>query len=316
MKLELIVIAIGIVVIAGLGSFALLSLDGNVVKDSGKPSVVASFFPFYDITRSVAGEKAQVSVLAPPATEPHAFEPSPGDILNLNKADLFIASGVEFEEWENSVLDGLDTAVPVVHAADGIELLEAASEHSHEEEHEEGHHHEGGMDPHFWVSPKNAIIIALNVRDGLIQIDPANADYYSNQAEEYIQELQELDEEFASTLTGCKQDIILTTHAAFAYLGHEYGFEQVPILGLSPQSEPTPSQIATLIEEAEEHDLKYIFYEELVDPRVSETIASEVGAETLVLNPVAGSDDPQASYLSIMRANLENLGVALECAVQ
>ncbi len=112
-------------------------------------------------------------------------------------------------------------------------------------------------------------------------------------------------------LSDCEHDRILTAHAAFAYLGHEYGFEQVPLLGLSTTSEPTPQQVQRLITEAKEHGIDHVFYEETVDPRVSETIAQEVGAETLVLDPVTGVNDK--TYISSMRQNLEHLETALGC---
>ncbi len=282
---------------------------------------VAGFYPFYDIARNVGGEKADVSVLVPPATEPHAFEPTPGDILRLNRADLFIGTGVDFEEWEDNIVAGLDPNVRLVKANKGVELLKAEEdehheeheEEIHEEEEEEHHHHDHGeFDPHYWVSPKNAVKITNTIKESFMEADSENAAYYESQADKFISELEALDNEYTTRLNNCKQDRVLTTHAAFAYLGNDYGFIQIPILGLSPESEPTPGEIAGLVEEAKEHELKYVFFEELVDPRVAETIASETGTETLVLNPVAGSKKDEG-YLRIMRNNLDNLEKALEC---
>ena len=298
-------IAIAIIIIAALGIVAMYPYAESI--DSGKLKIMASFYPFYEITRNIADD-AEVSSFVPIGSEPHTFDPTPGDIIRLNDADVFITSGIGLEEWELTVLEGLEQDILVIDASDGITLLPATDSHDHEHSHSD-------YDPHYWISPGNAIIIAQNIRDSLKILDPANSELYEQNTELFIQQLEDLDAEFTEGLESCTKSEIITTHAAFAYLGNDYGFSQIAILGVSPESEPTPGQIIGLIEEAREHDLKYIFFEELVDPRISETIAQEIGAQTLVLNPVAGITKPNQdnSYIGIMQRNLENLKVALEC---
>ena len=284
-------------------------------REETNPDVMASFYPFYDITQRISGEEIDVEPLVPPGTEPHSFELSPSDRMKVEDAKVFISTGVSFERWEEEVTDSVDTRI--VDSSKGIELLEAEHEHSHD--HDEGndhhdHEHYGDYDTHYWVSPTNAKIIAENIKEALIEEFPEKSEEIERNAEQFMGEMDRLDEEFETRLSGCDKDTIVTAHAAFAYLGNDYDFSQVPIHGISPMSEPTPSQIEEIIKVTEEKELQYIFYEELVDPRVAENIAEESGVETLVLNPVAGSVDGAEGYVPIMERNLGNLERALECS--
>ena len=122
-----------------------------------------------------------------------------------------------------------------------------------------------------------------------------------------------MDSEFRAALSSCAKDVVLVNHNAFAYLARDYGFRTITIHGLEPETEPTPQQLARLVAEARKHGIKYVFYEALVDPRIARTIAQEVGAEAMQLDPLEGSDDAAATYLSLMRINMDKLRVALEC---
>ncbi len=297
-------------------------------EETSETEVVASFYPFYDITQQIAGDSIDVEPLVPPGTEPHSFELSPSDRIQVEEAEVFVATGVSFEQWEEEVIETTD--VTVVDSSEGIELLEAEHEHSHDHGHEDHHdesndghghededdhhdHHYGDYDTHYWVSPLNAIEIAENIRDSLVEEFPEEREVIESNTEDFIEDMEELDSDFSSGLDGCEKDTIVTAHAAFAYLGEEYGFSQVPIHGISALSEPTPGQIEEIIDTTREEELDYIFYEELVDPRVAENIAEEAGVETLVLNPVAGSVNGLEGYVPIMEQNLENLEIALGC---
>jgi len=297
--------------------FAVLSLIVFAVACAPqveKSDAVALFYPLYDVTRNVAGDRLSVKSFIPAGVEPHSFDPSPSDLMSLSRANVFVGTGINFEGMEERFESSLSKDAAIIHAFDGIEFIEGVDVHEEEEhaEEENGEEHDESVDPHVWLSPKNMITITNNVKEVLKRANPENAEYYEQNAANYVSKLSQLDSDFTNGLASCKKDKILTTHAAFSYLARDYGFEQVPIYGLSPEAEPTPHQIAALIDAAKANDLKYVFYEELVDPRVSQTIASEVGARTLALNPVESGSE-QESYLSIMRDNLNNLRVALEC---
>lgn len=195
----------------------------------------------------------------------------------------------------------------------------AEGEHAHEEEHthaegEHAHDH-GGMDPHVWLSPALAIKEVQNIEAGLSEAAPEQKEAFHANAEAYIAELQKLDEDFRSQLTDVKRKDFITQHAAFGYLAKEYGLTQVPIAGLSPDQEPSAEQMAKIVEFAKEHKVQWIFFETLVSSRVADTIANEIGAKTLVLNPIEGlTEDEQAEgldYIGVMRKNLESLKQAL-----
>jgi len=198
----------------------------------------------------------------------------------------------------------------------------AEGEHSHEDEHahnhgeEGGHHHDhGGLDPHVWLSPALAIQQVRNIEQGLAEADPEHKDAYKANADAYVSKLEALDQEFKEGLKDSKRKDFITQHAAFGYLAKEYGLTQVPIAGLSPDQEPSASQMAKIIEFAKENNVKTIFFETLVASNVAETIAAEIGATTAVLNPIEGLTEEdiskQLDYIAIMRQNLQALQAAL-----
>ena len=151
-----------------------------------------------------------------------------------------------------------------------------------------------------------------NIKNGLVAVDPENANFYLDNAAKLSVELDNLGQDFKKGLSQCSKNVVLVNHNAFSYLARDYGFELITIHGLEPEVEPTPGQLQELIDKAKEHKIKYVFYEELVDPRVAQTIANEVGAEVLELSPLEGGN-PSDTYVSLMHQNLDNLRIALEC---
>ncbi|WP_145047716.1 metal ABC transporter substrate-binding protein [Paenibacillus xylanexedens] len=189
---------------------------------------------------------------------------------------------------------------------------EATEEHSHSHSHSHDH---GGLDPHVWLSPALAIQEVRNIEAGLTEAAPEYAEQFKQNADAYVAKLETLDTDFKAAVTDSKRKDFITQHAAFGYLAQEYGLQQVPIAGLSPEQEPSAAQMASVIDFAKEHQVKTIFFETLVSSKVSETIANEVGAKTAVLNPIEGlTEDELAAgmdYISVMRQNLEALKLAL-----
>jgi zinc transport system substrate-binding protein len=203
-----------------------------------------------------------------------------------------------------------------VTASDGIELLHA-EEDEHEDEHGKEHAHgDLDVDPHVWVSPKSALKIAENVKNGFIAVDKANQAYYEANYETLRKQLVDLDAKFSSSLASAKQKEIVVSHQAFGYLCRDYGLTQMPVLGLSPDSEPTAQDLKRINQFVKEHQVKYIFFEELVSDKTANMLAKDAGISTLVLNPLEGLTKEQAkageSYVSIMEKNLQNLLKALQ----
>ena len=284
-------------------------------EGSTKLKVATSFYPMYEFTRAVAGDKADIVNLVPAGVEPHDWEPTSGHIRTLNKADLFIYNGLDMEHWVEKALKSNDNkSLTAVATAEGYQLLKAA-------EHEEDGHGKKGeeeeWDPHVWLSPLGAIHQVGVIRDALVKVDPANKTAYEANAAAYIGELKALDQEFRSFLPSCGKKKFFASHAAFSYLAHEYGLEQHALLGLTPEAEPKPKTMANLVALAKANGIQYIFFETLVSDKVTQVLAKEIGAKTLVLNPLEGLTDSEVAagktYLSVMRDNLSNLRIALDC---
>jgi zinc transport system substrate-binding protein len=328
-------------VLAGCGSDAGSTTSGSdngtgTGADGGKLNIVTTFYPMYEFSRQVAGDHANVTALVPTGTEPHDWEPSAKDMAQIQEADVFVYNGI-VETWvEDALASSNNDNRIVVEASSGIDLAEGTeAEHEHEgeehaqeaekhdhaagtEEHaheEEGHSHDYALDPHVWLSPVLAQKEVKAIEAALIKADPANkADYEAN-ANAYTAKLKELDTAYRDGLANVKNKELVTQHAAFAYLAKEYGLTQVPISGLSPEQEPSPDQMARIVQFAKEHQVKTIFFETLVDPKVAQTIASEIGAKTAVLNPLEGltEDDIKNNrdYITVMQENLKALTTAL-----
>ncbi|URJ45698.1 metal ABC transporter substrate-binding protein [Paenibacillus polymyxa] len=290
--------------------------EPNTAQTADKLNVVTTFYPMYEFTKQVAGDHANVTALIPAGAEPHDWEPSAKDMAQVKDADVFVYNGI-VEGWAEQALSSAsnDKRV-VVEASKGLNLMEGTAEEEGEEAHaEEGHDHDHVLDPHVWLNPVLAQKEVESIEAGLVAADPANKADYEKNADAYIAKLKELDTEFKTGLKDVKRKDFITQHAAFGYLAEQYGLTQVPIAGLSPEQEPTPNKLAGIIKFAKENNVKTIFFETLVDPKVAETVATEIGSKTDVLNPLEGltDEDKQKNldYLGVMKNNLEALKKAL-----
>ena len=175
----------------------------------------------------------------------------------------------------------------------------------------------GTVDPHVWLDPVLAQAQVDAIRAGLEQADPAHAAAFADNARRFKEQLARLDEAFAAGLRDCASRDMFTSHTAFTYLARRYRLTQVPVMGLAPESEPSPAELAAIAGLARRQHARYIFFETLVSSRLAETLAREVGAKTLVLNPIEGLTKEEAAagkdYVALMEANLANLRTGLAC---
>lgn len=304
------------------GAFFAYQTTKSETDDGNKLKVTASYYPLYDFARQVGGDRVSVTNMTPPGSEPHDYDPSPQVLIAAHKSPVFIYNGGQMEPWVDSFLS--DYRHTTVKASQNVALLEKSEDvHGHEEaeaahhdEHEHQHEH-GPTDPHFWLDPVLAQQIVANIRDGLSQADPENKEYYRENAERYSKKLADLDRDFADGLTDCTLDTAISSHGAFAYLAHRYGFTVASIAGIEPDDEPSPAKIAELTNIVKQKGIQYIFFESLVSPRLAETIANETGAKTLVFDPIEGlsqaDQDKGREYISVQYDNLNNLKKALNC---
>jgi zinc transport system substrate-binding protein len=294
--------AVILIAIVGLG-FLVIQRTGP--KISTKLQVATSFYPLYYFTTQIAGDKTDVINITPSGAEPHDYDPSAGDIAKIEKGNLLILNG-GVEAWGNKIKDNLKgTNVQVVVSGQGL-LTQHVEENGQKQ-----------IDPHVWLDPVLAKEEAHAIAEALVKIDPANMSYYRQNENALDTKLDALDVAYKTGLSSCQEKDIITSHAAFGYLASRYGFTQVTVTGLSPDAEPSVQQLADVVAFAKLHNVKYIFFESLVSPKLSDTVATEVGAKTLVLDPIEGvsGDDMKAgkNYYTIMQDNLKNLQTALSC---
>lgn len=293
------------------GTFFLAAIRPQGKKIEGKVNIVASFYPLAYIASSVGGSYVSVENLLPSGGEPHDFEPSSRDIALLGEKELLIFNGGHLEpwidKWAHGGHQGPHTELP--RALNMVEELAKRQVPLIERN--------GVTDPHIWLDPllfKQEVEI---IRDALVAIDPVHEDEYRANAERLMGSLDLLDQHFREDLQECKKQDIIVSHDAFRYLARRYNFSTIPIAGISPDEEPSPKDLVKIADLARSKNIGYIFFETNISSKLSETIAREVGAQTLVLNPLesltvyeiqSGED-----YASVMHKNSSNLHKALLC---
>lgn len=289
-----------------VGTFFAIKNSSNINSNAGKIQVTTSFYPYYYFAQRIGGDKASVTNVTPPGGEPHDYEPSSGDIVKIDSSKLLILNGA-VEPWGNRIQQDLkNTNTKVLIAGSGLFSQNVVDENGI-----------NSVDPHIWLSPRLAKIQVSRILNSFINIDPKNKNYYIANTNKLLADLDSLDKDYKIGLMSCQKKDIVTSHAAFGYLATDYGLTQVPIAGLSPDAEPSLKQLADIANFAKTKGIKYIFFESLASPKLSQTIASEVGAQTLVLDPLEGLTPDAlskgANYLTVMEQNLHNLEVALDC---
>ena len=289
--------------ILGLALAAGLVISGcQPAPPPTKPLVVATIYPLWEFSRQVAGDRADVVALVPPGVEPHDWEPAPRDVSQIQRATVFVHTGTEMDHWAEKLLADLTgRRGVVVNTRGGLRLLTVG----------------GVTDPHVWLDPALARAQVQAIAAGLEQADPEGRATYTENARAFAAKLDALDQAFAAGLRECARREVVTSHAAFGYLARRYRLTQVPVMGLSPEAEPSPADLAAIVRTARRFKVTHVFFETLVSPRLAETLSREIGATPLPLNPIEGVSPAETAagigYLELMRANLANLRVALGC---
>ena len=259
---------------------------------SDKLQVVASIEPLAWFAERIGGDRVSVSVMVPSGGNPHTYEPTPKQMAQVSHAALFVkaGSGVEFElDWMQRLID-LNKSMAVCNASEGVALL-PMSETEHEAAVEPADQHQHGhLDPHFWLSPKNARLIAKNVERSLAAVDPAGKKYYAANRAAVDQELQQLDEQISKQLAGLQNRSFLVFHPAWGYFAHDYGLTQ--IAAEEEGKTLTPRQMERVIEEARREKLKAVLVSPEFSTAQADAIARDIGGATVTVDPLA-RDYPQ-----------------------
>jgi zinc transport system substrate-binding protein len=308
-----IVILIAIIIALGLSVWGLTNYQNqrNRVNLSNKVKVVTTLFPLYDMAKNIGGDKADVSQLLPPGVEAHSFEPKPSDIVKINEADIFIYTGKFMEPWVEDILKSVaNKNLIVVDASQDTKMIPGVF---HDEDEPAG-----SLDPHIWLDFDNAKIMLNNIKNGFVKADGNNYAIYQQRVNDYENELTNLDKKYQTALVDCQsKEIIYGGHYAFGYLANRYSLQYLAAQGVSPDAEPTASDLAALVEQIKKDDIKYVFYEELTSPKIAETIAQETSAKMLLLNAAHNLTKDQfnsgLSFFDVLNDDLDNLKIGLEC---
>jgi zinc transport system substrate-binding protein len=269
-----------------------------LTQSTSRLNIVASFYPILEFVKQVGGDRVTVTSLIPVGVEPHDFEPTIQQIQNAESADIVFFNGLGFESASLNKINNdnlIDTSLRTNITKTG-----------------------NAIDPHIWLDPilvKNQV---SNIENALITRDPANKEYYQNNAANFTRALDSLDAHIRATLQNCDKKDFIAFHDAFSYFANRYGLNQHSIQGVSPEGEVLPQRIQEIVELARDLGINVVYSEELVDLRFADVIAQEVpNGRVLILSPIEGIEDKEQAagigYLDKMRENIANLKIGLEC---
>jgi zinc transport system substrate-binding protein len=256
--------------------------------------VAVTILPQAEFAENVGGDKVAITVMVPPGANPHTTELKPSQMTEIAKAKMYakVGSGIEFELTYMDKIVGINKNMLVVDCSKGIELRASVDPD------------EPGMDTHIWVSPLNAKIMVQNICDSLVQVDPANKAYYEQNKDAYLQKLDALDQELRSSLANIKNRAFIVLHPAWSYFARDYDLEQIPIeIG---GKEPSAQDVARIIDEAKQRNIKIIFASPQFNPQMAEVIANEIGGKVVLI------DDLARDYIENLHKVLDEMVQAME----
>lgn len=311
--------------------------SGDSSSKDGKLTVMASFYPLQYLAEKIGGEHVSVTSLTPEGAEPHDLELSPKMVDSLSSADAVVylagfqsavdeaieqqapKTVIDVSPAANLIEAGTDANHPAEDEEEATDEAQSAETEAHDHDHEghehEGHehHHDMSADPHFWLDPTRMAHAATLVGDKLAEADSAHADVYKANAKALAEELNTLSDTLVTKTSSCKVKTFVTAHTAFGYLADRTGLTQVGISGLDPESSPSPARLAEIAQIAKEQGVTTIFTEALIDPKVAQTLADDLGITTAVLDPIESQTDASKDYAATMNSNIDALTKALDC---
>lgn len=326
----------GAVLITGCTAKTEKKDKGDNTKD--KLKVVTTIFPEYDITRAIAKDKVDLELMIKPGVDVHSFTPTPQDIKTVQNSDIFVYGGTEHDKWVENLTKSIDMKnKKVVKLVDGIQQLEEESvdgmkhehhhddekedehnhDHKHEKEEKHSHDHENEsdkeLDPHYWTSPKNAIQMAKTVTNALVEKDPGNAEFYKENAKNYIKQLEDVDKELHDVVDKAKiKKVVIADRFPFRYLFKDLGLEYRALFsGCSVESTASAGQIKKMVDYVKENKIPVVYHIEMGKGELAETVAKNSGAKVKLLHSihtVTKEDfDKGTTYIDLMKQNVEAL---------
>lgn len=301
----------------------------------GKLKIVTTIFPEYDITRAIAKDKVDLELMIKPGVDVHSFTPTPQDIKTVQNSDIFVYGGTEHDKWVENLTKSIDMKnKKVVKLVDGIQQLEEESvdgmkhEHHHDDKKEDEHNHdhkhekedeynhkgeEKELDPHYWTSPKNAIQMVKTITNALVEKDSDNAEFYKENAENYIKQLEGVDKELHDVVNNAKiKQVVIVDRFPFRYLFKDLGLEYRALFsGCSVESTASAGQIKKMVDYVKENKIPVVYHIEMGKGELAETVAKNSGAKVKLLHSihtVTKEDfDKGITYIDLMKQNVEAL---------
>jgi len=284
-KRQLLAVSVCLVSVFLLGALVSPYLGLKSATTGEEIGVVVTILPLADFVEKVGGDRVHVTVMVPPGASPHTYEPKPSQMVAVSKAKMYakVGSGVEFElKWMGDIIEQ-NKDMLIVDCSEGITKI--------------------GNDPHIWNSPINAKKMVENICAGLVEVDPDHADYTENR-NKYLQELDALDMYIRERLGNFTNRVFMTYHPAFGYFAKEYDLTQLAIE--HGGKEPTPKVIQDCIDLARQYNFSYIFVAPQFATVHAETIAHEIGGQTVFIDPLP------RGYIPNMRSVAASLALELE----
>lgn len=270
-----------------------------------KKQVIASASIFADMAENIAGGHVEVKTIVPIGGDPHIYEPTPADAQLVASADLILKNGLTFEGWLNSLINNANSKAKVVTITQGIQPIQAVYKNS--------------TDPHAWMDASNGLIYIENIKNALIELDPANREVYEFNYGVYRKQLEDLDRYIFEEIKKIpeQQRILITSHDAFQYYGRRYGLRLESVIGVSTEAQAQTSDIIRLNKIIRESQIPAVFIETTVNPKLLEQIArdSKVNIGGKLFSDSIGDKNSQApSYLAMLKHNTDTIVKALSQA--
>lgn len=285
------------------------SLKEQTGRHSDKLSIVTSIFPYYDFSRNIVGDKADVKLLLSPGNEPHHYEPSPADIVAIEECDIFIYNGGESDEWVENVLDSLENKnITVLKMTDYVSLLnEKKPDHTDGDE----------ADEHIWTSVRNAKQLVSAISTNIVEKDSKNKTEYENNTAQYLAKLTQLDNDFTEAVNNKKRDtVVFGDRFPFLYFMTDYGLNyECAFPGCSSETEPSLEVVTRLVDYVRDNNIPVVFHLEMSNGKIAQLIADDTGAKILQFsschNITKDEFNKGEDYISIMEQNCKALKEAL-----
>ena len=266
---------------------------------------VTSFTIIADMARNVAGDAAEVVSITKPGAEIHNYQPTPGDLLAAQDADLILWNGLNLEQWFVQFLDNLGD-VPAVVVSEGIEPIGIGAGP-----------YEGKPNPHAWMSPRDALVYVDNIRDALAAADPANAELYAANAAAYGQRITAAVAPMRAAIDAIPEERrwLATSEGAFSYLARDFGLKELYLWPINADQQGTPQQVRLVIDQVRAHNVPAIFSESTISPKPAQQVARETGIRyggVLYVDSLSEPDGPVPTYLDLLVVTTSTIAEALK----